>query len=66
MSAPPREIELKFALPPDRASELLAELAPLAQATPQDLTSVYFDTDRSSAPAWPCACAARTTDTSRP
>jgi inorganic triphosphatase YgiF len=48
MSAPPREIELKFALPPDRASELLAELAPLAQATPQDLTSVYFDTDRRS------------------
>jgi inorganic triphosphatase YgiF len=48
MPAPPREIELKFALPPDRASELLAELAPLAQATPQDLTSVYFDTDRRS------------------
>jgi len=48
MNAPPREIELKFALPPEKAPELLLELASLAQAEPRYLTSTYFDTDRRS------------------
>jgi len=42
----PHEIELKFALAPDRAVQILAELPPLAGAATEDLTSIYFDTRR--------------------
>jgi inorganic triphosphatase YgiF len=52
MAATPREIEMKFAIPANRAAEILAVLAlapgiePLAAAEPRALVSTYFDTDK--------------------
>jgi len=46
MSDPPREIELKFAIPAGRAAEIGAAIEALAGAEPRALSSVYFDTDK--------------------
>ena len=43
-----REIELKFALPRERAEALLSEFPDLARAAPRPLSSVYFDTEKRS------------------
>ena len=48
MDQGPRETELKFALPRERAEALLTELAPLAEAKVRAQSSVYFDTDKRS------------------
>jgi inorganic triphosphatase YgiF len=46
MGGAPREIELKFAAPPARASEIAGAIGPLAAAAPQPLVSIYYDTDK--------------------
>jgi triphosphatase len=52
MADTPREIEMKFAIPADRAADVVAMLAltpgiePLATAEPRQLVSTYFDTDK--------------------
>jgi triphosphatase len=48
MDEEPREIELKFALPRERAEALLSEFPDLARAAARPLSSVYFDTDKRS------------------
>jgi inorganic triphosphatase YgiF len=46
MKRPPRETELKFALPADRVEALAALIPTLAGAPPRELTSVYLDTPK--------------------
>jgi triphosphatase len=52
MADPPREIEMKFAIPAGRAAEAAAVLGlvpgiePLADALPRQLVSTYFDTEK--------------------
>jgi inorganic triphosphatase YgiF len=46
MADPPREIELKFALPAHRAAEIAAAIEALAGVRPRALTSIYFDTEK--------------------
>ena len=45
MSEEPKEIELKFRLPPGRAEAVFAELAP-SRAKTRQLTAIYYDTPR--------------------
>lgn len=44
----PREIELKFALPAERAGEILGAIEALAGAPARALSSTYFDTPKGS------------------
>src|SRR5580704_8303915 len=52
LADPPREIEMKFAIPAGRAAEAAAVLGhvpgiePLADALPRQLVSTYFDTEK--------------------
>ncbi len=46
MAETPREIEMKFAIPPGRAAELAAAIEPLAGASSGQLVSTYFDTEK--------------------
>ena len=46
MADAPREIEMKFAIPPGRAAEVAAAIEPLAGAAPRQLVSTYFDTEK--------------------
>jgi inorganic triphosphatase YgiF len=46
MADTPREIELKFSIPPARAADVAAAIESLAGAEPRALTSTYFDTEK--------------------
>jgi triphosphatase len=46
MADAPREIEMKFAIPPGRAAEVVAAIEALAGAAPRSLVSTYFDTEK--------------------
>jgi triphosphatase len=46
MAKTPREVELKFALPRDQASEVAGAIGALADAPARRLNSVYFDTPK--------------------